>query len=126
MEKAILIVIDERAMEKWLPVHFARKGWSAICTADEAAAIGRVTEKAFDVIIIDAVLGERHAFALIQEIRRLRPETFMICISALAGSAARLKALAAGADAYLAKPFALAELDRLIGADRGQGREASA
>ena len=117
MAKRMLIVVDETVTARWLPGHFEADGWDVIRAGDEASALASLearTETPPDAAIIDAVLGEGDGFALIQDIRKQLPGIFISCASARAGNVARLKALAAGADAYIAKPFRLSELDDLL------------
>ena len=119
MSKRILIVVDEAVIAAWLPGHFEAAGWSVIHAGDEAAALACLEaniETPPDAAIVDAVLGEGDGFALIQDIRRRLPDIFIVCASARAGNVARLKALSAGADAYIPKPFRLVELDDLLNA----------
>ncbi|WP_158285672.1 response regulator transcription factor [Pseudohoeflea suaedae] len=119
MERRILVVVDEAVMAAWLPGHLEAAGWNVTHAGDEAAALAcldATTETPPDAAIVDAVLGEGDGFALIQDIRKQLPGILIVCASARAGNVARLKALAAGADAYIAKPFRLADLDDLINA----------
>lgn len=114
----ILIVVDEEAMARWLPEHFAEAGWEVALFRSEGEALAwfedAELERLPDAAIVDAVLGPAAGFALIQDIKRRSPGTFVVCASARAGAVARLKALAAGADAYITKPFVLADIDRLL------------
>jgi DNA-binding response OmpR family regulator len=115
MAREILIVIDEKAMAHWLPRHFEDAGWSVTCTGSETEAMAHLEAGGSPAVaIVDVVLGTCDGYALIQDIRKRLPGLFIICASARAGSVARLKALSAGANAYIAKPFALADLDRLV------------
>lgn len=113
MAKRILIIVDEEALVKWLPRHFEAQGVRVFQTSDDEEAVEHA-KSAPDFVIIDLVLANRDSFALIQEIKLAAPNTFLVCISARAGTVARRKALAIGADAYLAKPWTLVELDSLI------------
>ena len=115
MSREILIVVDEKAMAAWLPRHFEESGWTVICANSEVDAMACLDDGSRPAVaIVDVVLGDGDGYALIQDIRNRLPDIVLICASARAGSVARLKALAAGADAYIAKPFALADLDRLV------------
>jgi PAS domain S-box-containing protein len=74
-----------------------------------------------DLILADVMMPGLDGFALLQAVRadpRLRP-TSVVLLSARAGEQARAEGLLAGADDYLVKPFAAAELlarvDGLLG-----------
>lgn len=113
MAKPILIIVDEEALVKWLPRYFQEQGVSVVQAADDNEALDHARD-APDIVILDLVLANRDSYALIQEIKSVAPGAYLICISARAGTVARRKALAIGADAFLDKPLALAELDRLV------------
>ena len=119
----ILIVVDEEAMARWLPEHFVEAGWDVRLVRSEEDALALLedeeTQRLPDAAIVNAVLGEVSGFALIQDIRRRVTGAFIVCASARAGGVARMKALAAGANAYITKPFALGDIDLLL-KERGE------
>ena len=125
MAKRILIVVDEEAMAKWLPRHFEARGANVVQTADDEEALAHARTKP-DIVILDLVLADRDGFALIQEIKSVAPDAFLICTSARAGTVARRKALAIGADTYLSKPFKLAELDLVVNGETKNDQAATA
>lgn len=115
MSKSMLIVADERATTRWLPGYCSARGFKVqtASTASEAIALLGSGFKP-DVGLVDAVLGAEDGYVLCQDIRALQPSAYLVMTSARAGHVARLKARAAGADAYLSKPFALDDLADLI------------
>lgn len=115
MPKTMLIVADECATARWLPGFCVERGWSVETARDAAQARAQLEAGSEpDVALVDAVLGEDDGFETCQEIRQARPDAYLVITSARAGRVARLKARAAGADAYLPKPFELEALARLI------------
>jgi DNA-binding response OmpR family regulator len=105
----ILLVEDSDAIR--LPVVTAL---SAHGFAVEAAADGTDLERrlgAFgpDLVILDVMLPGRDGFALLEVVRQTST-TAVLMLTARDALADRLQGLTAGADDYLVKPFAMAEL----------------
>jgi DNA-binding response OmpR family regulator len=121
MSKTMLIVADEGATARWLPLYCEQSGWSVAIARDAAQARARLAQGCQPAVaLVDAVLGEDDGYETCQEIRHARPDAYLVMTSARAGRVARLKARAAGADAYLSKPFELADLADLIESRKAQ------
>ncbi len=116
MSGTLLIVIDDSAMARWLPGHFEALGWSVahVSTGVDVVDFACGTNRCPDVALIDAVLGDDDGHVVCEDIRAACPDAYLVMTSARAGQTARLKALAAGADACLLKPFALSQLETLL------------
>jgi DNA-binding response OmpR family regulator len=115
---AILIVEDQQDVQKLLEVALKRydrpilhaydawQGWEMACAEQPR------------IILLDIMMpGEMDGMALLTMIRKHRQfnETIIIVMSALTQHSEFTKALAAGADDYLSKPFHLRDLHRLLG-----------
>lgn len=121
MQRTMLIVADECATARWLPEFCTKCGWRIQTAKNAAQARDQLNAGCEpDVALVDVVLGEDDGFETCQEIRQARPQAYLVLTSARAGPVARLKARAAGADAYLPKPFALDELARMIASRESQ------
>ena len=72
--------------------------------------IDTLQEQAFDILIMDRLIGKLDAVSWIKTIRSLRPNIKILILSALSGSINRIKGLEVGADDYLEKPFQYHEL----------------
>ncbi|WP_239618010.1 response regulator transcription factor [Cohnella mopanensis] len=64
----------------------------------------------FDLIILDIMLPKLDGFTLIQELRKQRVDTPILCLTAKDGLNDRVKGLTIGADDYVVKPFEIPEL----------------
>jgi len=77
-----------------------------------------------DVIVLDLMLPDGDGLDLCRELRTLGIMTPVLCLTARGDVTDRVRGLDAGADDYLRKPFALAELQariRALGRRGGQG-----
>jgi DNA-binding response OmpR family regulator len=68
-----------------------------------------------DLVILDVMLPGRNGFALLDVVRR-RSDAGVVMLTARDGVPDRLRGLEGGADDYVVKPFALAELAARVGA----------
>ncbi len=66
--------------------------------------------QSYDVMIVDRMLPEQDGLTLIAQLRAKQNNTPALILSALAEVSDRVDGLRAGADDYLIKPFAFAEL----------------
>lgn len=64
----------------------------------------------FDLIILDIMLPKVDGFTFIQELRKQRVDTPILCLTAKDGLNDRVKGLTIGADDYVVKPFEIPEL----------------
>jgi two-component system OmpR family response regulator len=72
--------------------------------------------QAYDVLIVDRMLPEQDGLSLIRNLRASQNNTPVLILSALADVNDRVIGLRAGADDYLIKPFAFAELQARLDA----------
>ena len=83
----------------------------AIDVADNGTdALWSATEVDYDAIVLDAMIPAPDGFEVCRELRRRERWAPIIMLTARDGIDDRVKGLDAGADDYLTKPFALAEL----------------
>lgn len=112
----ILIVDDEVEILKKM-VFLAESEGSTVRTATSAAALQLLLKnKSFypHVIILDRLLQNTDSVSLISEIKATFAETKIIIVSAIDTPLEKARALDAGADDYLAKPFSSVELSARI------------
>ncbi len=72
------------------------------------------TEIAFDLYILDVRLPDGTGVDLCRKLRELRPEVPIIYYSAYGDEAEHARAVAICGEAYLRKPVAIAEIERVI------------
>jgi two-component system, OmpR family, response regulator len=118
----ILLIEDDEPTRSLIRRSLAARGHS-IREADRAEPGGGLArEEEFDVLIIDIQLPDGDGLELCRGLRRDGIDTPILFLTARGGVGDRVAGLDAGADDYLRKPFALAELDARIRAlGRRQG-----
>lgn len=109
-KSSILLVEDEENLQEALKLNLELEGYAVTCICDGAAALKKVQEEYYDLILLDVMLPEVDGFEVCQTIRLHNLETPILMLSARAGSADRVTGLKKGADDYLTKPFNLEEL----------------
>jgi two-component system alkaline phosphatase synthesis response regulator PhoP len=107
---SILLVEDEENLQEALKLNLQLEGYEVTCIGDGAAALKKVKEEYFDLILLDVMLPELDGFDVSENIRLQNIETPILMLSARAGSSDRVTGLKKGADDYLTKPFNLEEL----------------
>ena len=96
--------------------------------ADGSAALRRAGMEAFDVIILDRMLGDMDGLTIATRLRESGIGAPILMLSALGRSSDRTDGLNAGVDDYMAKPYESAELTARLRAlyRRSKGGEHSA
>jgi two-component system OmpR family response regulator len=106
----ILIVEDDHSLATGLRVGLRRAGYEVITSRDGAGFADHVDEFRPDLALLDVSLpGDRNGFDL-AAVWRARTDAPLMFITAADSLGDRLAGFDAGADDYVVKPFALAEL----------------
>jgi CheY-like chemotaxis protein len=116
---AILVADDHPINRELIRRMLAGLGQTAFLVEDGAAAFAAVRERRFDLVLMDVqmpVLSGPDATRLIRqwEAEGGRPRTRIVALTASAMPGDREAFLAAGMDAYLAKPFRRAQLEAVL------------
>ena len=106
----ILLLEDEPEMASVLKTALERRNVivdhvATIADAEAAAEFGQ-----YDAVVLDRRLPDGEGLDLIPKLRALRVEAPILMLTALGSINDRVSGLDAGADDYLAKPFAMEEL----------------
>jgi two-component system alkaline phosphatase synthesis response regulator PhoP len=106
----ILIVEDDPAIAAGLALNLKLAGHRTSAAEDGLKALSCVQEQDFDMILLDINLPHRNGLEVLQSLRAADNLVPVIVLSARDGEFDKVAALRLGADDYLTKPFALAEL----------------
>ncbi|MBL3570585.1 two-component system response regulator [Rhodovulum sulfidophilum] len=125
-EKSVLLVEDEDGIALALEFLIARQGYDTRRVSDGNAALRAMEEDRPDLVVLDVMLPERSGYEICQIMRQdedLR-DVKVLMMTARGGEVERRKGLALGADAFLTKPFATADLTAQIRALLGGDMDA--
>jgi two-component system, OmpR family, response regulator len=106
----ILVVEDEPAMAGLLHRALDKEGHAVDVATNGTDALWSATEVDYDAIVLDAMIPAPDGFEVCRELRARKRWAPIIMLTAKDGVEDRVRGLDAGADDYLTKPFALAEL----------------
>jgi two-component system alkaline phosphatase synthesis response regulator PhoP len=110
MRSRILIVEDEPAIRVAVADRLEAEGYEVAVSADAVDGLRRATGEHFDLVILDVMLPGGSGFDVCREIRRRGVKAPVLMLTARAEVVDRVLGLKLGADDYLVKPFAMAEL----------------
>ena len=124
----VLIVEDDPATRNVLERGLREELFRVDTVGDGAIAEERAATDAFDVILLDVILPETDGFMVCRRLRARGVDTPILLLTGRYGLDDRVRGLDAGADDYLAKPFAFQELLARLRAltRRGRSRHLSA
>jgi len=108
----ILIVEDEKVINKLICKNLALVGHQCITAFDGEQALELFEQHAVDLVLLDVMLPGMDGFEIMEYLKTV-PVIFLTSKSALAD---RLKGLRLGADDYITKPFEMLELQARIDA----------
>ncbi len=106
----VLIVEDEDKTRLSVAEGLALEGWTPCMASDGAAAIALIDQQPFDLIILDWMMPGPDGLAVLQHIRAQGKLTPILMLTVRDSVVDRVTGLESGADDYLTKPFAFAEL----------------
>lgn len=127
----VLVVEDHHAIARGLQENLELEGFEVRVSADGLDAIRVAATWEPDLVLLDLMLPKRSGFDVLAAIRAHGAGMPIMVVSARGGEAEKVRALRAGADDYVVKPFGLMEvvarvhalLRRVPGDRTGAGRE---
>jgi two-component system response regulator HydG len=106
----VLVVDDQRNMRATTAIVLRSAGHAVEEAEDGAAALQRIGQEAFDVVLTDLRMPNVDGMELLREARRLAPDTQVIVMTAYGTIESAVEAIRRGAYDFLAKPFKEDEL----------------
>ena len=106
----VLVVEDEQRLARLLRRLLEEERYTVDEAHDGIAGEDLARDGAYDAIVLDVMLPGRSGTAVCQNLRRNRVATPILMLTARDTVEDRVSGLDAGADDYLIKPFAFAEL----------------
>jgi two-component system, OmpR family, response regulator len=106
----VLVVEDETKMAALVRRGLQEDGHAVDVVRDGEDAVWMGTEHPYDAILLDVMLPDINGFEVCRRLRAAGRWAPVLMLTARDGVTDRVRGLDAGADDYLTKPFALAEL----------------
>jgi DNA-binding response OmpR family regulator len=106
----ILLAEDDLRLGRAVKRVFEEEGYETIVASDGKQALSLAKEREFDVVVLDIMLPQLDGFELCRQLRLDGVQTPVLMMTARTDVDDRVKGLDAGADDYMVKPFAVAEL----------------
>lgn len=121
----ILLAEDEHALGEWLAKALAQSGHRVDWRDDGRLVEAALADCDYDVLVLDLGLPGRSGGDILRRLRAQDNRLPVLILTARDALAERVNALNQGADDFLAKPFALAELEARLTAlvRRARGSE---
>ncbi len=106
----VLVVDDDEGIREALDMALSYEGYEVRLASNGAVALGVLAEGGIDVVIADVMMPHVDGLSLCRTLRQRRDQTPILVLTARSEVTDRVAGLDAGADDYLAKPFAIDEL----------------
>jgi DNA-binding response OmpR family regulator len=106
----VLIIEDERKVLRGLERGLREEGYDVVGTPTGETGYEIAVDEPFDCLILDLLLPGRDGLSILADLRRAGKTLPVLILTARDAVEDRVTGLDAGADDYLVKPFAFAEL----------------
>ena len=121
----ILVVEDDRKVANFIQSGLAEEGYAVDVLYEGSHAGEQADACDYDAVVLDLMLPGRSGFQVLRDIRARKSALPILILTAKDTVQERVAGLDGGADDYMVKPFALAELSARLRAvmRRGAARE---
>ena len=109
-QHSILVVDDETSLRQALRTSLAASGFSVQEARTGEEAVEFVREHSFDLVLLDINMRGISGVEACRRIRGFAPKTGIVMVTVRDSEDDKVRALEAGADDYITKPFLLREL----------------
>ena len=106
----ILLIEDDEKVAKAVSRGLEAERLAVDTVGDGLAALGTARTGSYDLVILDLMLPGLHGTELLKRLRQINAEIPVLVLTARDAVADKIANFEAGADDYLTKPFAFAEL----------------
>jgi two-component system response regulator QseB len=106
----VLLIEDDMDIGNGVRIALTDQGMSVVWVRRLADALASLETAAHDIVLLDLGLPDGDGLSLLQRLRRERQSLPVLILTARDSLPDKIAGLDAGADDYLVKPFALAEL----------------
>jgi two-component system copper resistance phosphate regulon response regulator CusR len=106
----ILLVEDEEKVSRFISVGLKAERFAVDCARDGKTGLQMATLNPYDLLVVDLMLPGMSGTELIRRVRRQNTDVPIVVLTARDALSDKLANFESGADDYLTKPFAFAEL----------------
>lgn len=121
--KSILVIDDEESMRLALTEVLSRSGHLVDCVTNGYDALKKVQSSSFKLVITDVRMPKMDGLEVLQEIKKVSPQTPVIMITAYGTIHSAVEAMKRGAVDYILKPFSFEELNAIVERALAGGRK---
>jgi DNA-binding NtrC family response regulator len=113
-KKSVMVLDDEPIVGDRLKPVLEREGFEVETFTESEAALQRLKEKSFDVLVTDMKMRGPTGMDVLRYVKDSAPATQVIVITGYATIETNREAEALGAYQFIAKPFKMAEVAKLV------------
>jgi two-component system OmpR family response regulator len=106
----VLVIEDEPDLRRLLEQALREDGYAVDTAEDGTTGLYKATTWDYDALVLDLMLPGLSGWDLLERLRKDERKVPVLILTAREGVSDRVRGLDTGADDYLVKPFALAEL----------------
>ena len=112
--QTILVVDDEKNMRTLLRALFSDEGYRVEEAADGIEAVEKVTERFFDLILLDMKMPRMDGVDTLRELKKISQGITVLMMTAYATVQTAVESMKLGAYDYITKPFDMEELKSTV------------
>jgi len=118
----VLVADDEKNLRELIVRELARKGHHVDGVADGEAALARLREAPYDVVVLDMRMPRKEGIEVLRELASFPEQPQVVVMTGFQEVSTAVEAMKLGAYDYLTKPTKIEELDVIIckAAEKGQ------
>lgn len=105
----VLVIDDEAQIRKFLDIGLRAEGYEVVLAANAAEGLAKAATRTPDVVILDIGLPDREGHEVLAELRQWS-QVPVLMLSVRDSESEKVRALDAGANDYVTKPFGIQEL----------------
>src|SRR5215475_14091827 len=110
----ILVIEDEKKVASFIAKGLEEEGHAVDILHDGESGVHQAVGVDYDLVVLDLMLPKLSGLEVLRTVRREKPKLPVLVLTAKGELEDRVSGLDAGADDYLVKPFAFAELSARV------------
>ena len=110
----ILVIDDDESLRRVLEYNLAQEGYAVLTAASGEQGLDHLRKEGADLVVTDVRMAGMDGLRVMEEVRKLDPSIQVIILTAFGTIETAIQAIRQGADDYVTKPFALAEISLLV------------